>query len=123
MSDKLAKDSDRVYSRDVTDLKEDLDASLRFALGDEYANRPETIHAIIDGLQHFDDLEQSLMAVKTRLGIPAFGQVVLYHLNNGTSLMNQSAVMTNARALERLGMTVVDLGWPNEVLNPMEQIP
>lgn len=69
-------------------------------------------------LNHFDDSQSALQDVKARLGTAVFGQVLLYHLDNQTSLMGQSEVFTSGSSLAELGMTVADLGWPNSALNP-----
>ncbi|MCI4659718.1 hypothetical protein [Cryobacterium zhongshanensis] len=108
---------DRSESRDVAHLKEDLEASLKFALGDDYANRVADAQAIIDGLEEYRDTSDALRAVQARFGNLMFGKVTLYHLENGTALSRDAEVVTFTRSLKRLGMTVADLGWPDEALN------
>lgn len=74
---------------------------------------------LVGNLNHFDDSQSVLRDVKERLGAAAFGQVLLYHLDNRTSLMGQCKVLTSGCSLPELGMSVADLGWPNASLHPL----
>lgn len=116
----VAKTTQRIHSTDVEHLKEDLEASLRFALGDEYTDRATEVQAIIDGIEEYGP-QTALRTVKEQFGAAVFGQVTLYHFENETSVMGHAEVLTFPRNLAKLGMTVADLGWPDEALKPMYQ--
>lgn len=108
----------RSHSRDINHLREDLEASLRFALGEAYEPNGFEVETIMGKLVSFDESQVALCEVQIRLGNAAFGQVTLYHLDNQTSLAGWSESLTRTSALVSLGMTVADLGWPNEELHP-----
>lgn len=108
----------RIHSRDIAHLREDLEASFRFAFADDYEKRAEEVAAVLAGLESYRDSQQVLRDVKNTFGAALFGKVTLYHQEHRTSLMGQSEAVTSRTSLRELGMTVADLGWPADVLNP-----
>lgn len=109
--------ADRIHSRNPYHFKQDLANSLEFVLGDEYVAHASIVQGILELLHEDRGNGEALTAVKTQLGVPAFGKVLLYHLWNKTSLSNDAEVLTSTRSLAQLGITVADLGWPDEALN------
>lgn len=110
--------STRPLSRDVNHVRQDLAASLAFALGpDAPAAETDTAERIIASVASWGDSQQCLLDVRTVLGVRTFGLVTLFHLTGNTSLRGQSEVFTTRRALGQMGLAVRDLGWPASQLN------
>lgn len=108
----------RVHSRNPKHLRDDLAASLAFALGNDPDPSDVTKAAnIIESVESFDDSQQCLHDVRTGFGPQMFGRVTLFHLAASTSLRGQSEVLTHGKSLEDAGMTVRDLAWPASQLN------
>lgn len=104
--------NERVLSRDVSHLREDLTASLAFALGEDRAVDIPVVESIVADVKDYGDVQEALHCVRILLGTVAFGRVTLFHLAAGTSLRNASEFMTHSRSLEDHGLTVYDLAWP-----------
>lgn len=111
--------NDRVLSRDPLHLRDDLAASLVFALGDDPAFGDVVAAAdIVESVQSFDDSQQCLHDIRTILGKQAFGRATLFHLAASTSLRGQSETLTRRQSLDEVGMTVRDLEWPLSQMSP-----
>lgn len=109
----------RIHSKDINHLTEDLDAALRFALGDEYVAKATTITLLTKNFTSYRDSQTVLRDIKHRLGAAVFGKVLLYSMENQTSLSGHAASISSIGALVQLGMTVADLEWPNDSLHPL----
>jgi hypothetical protein len=108
----------RIYDRDPEHLRADLADSLEAALGDwATPEQHERAGMILTSLAQSGDAQQALRDVLAAFGTQVFGVVALFHLEARTSLMGDAEVLTFARHLARLGMTVADLGWPADTLN------
>ena len=105
--------NNRVFSRDVNHLRDDLRASLTFALGPESTSDRELIaSSILDEMTGFDSSPQCLDSIRTRLGPRVFGHVTMFHMYAGTSLSGVSSYATSVRTLLQNGLTLRDLAWP-----------
>jgi hypothetical protein len=103
---------------DIETMRADLAASLRFAFGDLYTAYAVRAESVVDVLVDDRDAQTALIAVKAQFGTNVYGQVLLFHVENNTSLKIHAEALTFTRALKRQGMTVADLGWPDESLKP-----
>jgi len=103
----------------VARLKDDLEASLRFVLGIHFAKVESDAQVISEGIVKPRDGQWALLTVRTLFGIPVYGQVLLFHLENKTELLHDAEVLSSSQELARVGMKIVDLDWPNESLNPI----
>lgn len=106
--------NNRVFSRDVNHLWDDLHASLTFALGPEpTADTQFVASSILDEMTGFDSSQQCLDSIRTRLGPRVFGHVTMFHMYAGTSLSGVSSYATSVRTLLQNGLTLRDLAWPH----------
>lgn len=111
--------NNRVMSRDPLHLREDLAASLVFALGDDPGFGDVAAAAdLVESMQSFDDSQQCLHDIRTTFGKQAFGRATLFHLAASTSLRGQSETLTRRQSLAALGMAVRDLEWPLSQMSP-----
>jgi len=117
----------RWLSRDPRHIREDLREALTAAVtavhGEKVTNQHWVMVALIVGRLDLDGIEATLLATLSQFGVAVFGALLLHNLETKNSLMNQSEVMSRPRRLKELGLTVADLGWPNEVLRPEYQTP
>lgn len=114
--------NNRVFSRDVSHLRDDLRVSLTFALGPEPTSDSELVaSSILDEMTGFDSSQQCLDSIRTRLGPRVFGHVTMFHMYAGTSLSGVSSQATSVRTLRQNGLTLRDLAWPPSQLKEQFQ--
>lgn len=76
----------RSSNSEIEHRKEDLVASLRWGLADQYNAKADVVQAIVAELHDSHNSWLALRAVKTALGTDVFRRVLLYHRANQTSL-------------------------------------
>ncbi|SDH39102.1 hypothetical protein [Microbacterium sp. 77mftsu3.1] len=117
----------RMHSRDPEHLQEDLAAALTSAFVYVFGRSgpPEgarnTATGIIDSLNSHDQSQDVFHQVRTKLGTAMFGAVALHCIRTQSSLAGQAETLTTVRSLKEIGLTVDDLGWPNNELHPAYQ--
>ncbi|MFF2053758.1 hypothetical protein ACFVU2_19295 [Leifsonia sp. NPDC058194] len=116
----------RWLSRDPQHVREDFREGLEAALiavhGDAVTNDQWVMAAMIIGLvEGFNDIETVFVATLSEFGVAVWSALLLNSIEAKNTLMNQATVMSHPRDLARRGLTVADLGWPNEVLHPRYQ--
>jgi len=113
----------RWQSRDADHIREDLRASLTFALGPESTTgEVEIMEWILESVTPESDPYESLVKVLRRFGGgQLFGAVVRFHLEARTSLMPYAENLARPASLAEHGYRVHDLWWPASVLHPAYQ--
>lgn len=119
MTDSDTEEVKRIHSKNVEHLQSDLQASLVATLPTA-AQRHRGL-AIVSSLKDYRDSQEALREVLAAFGPIAFGSVLLFHIENETSLAGHAESMTVPTNLAKLGLRVADLGWPREVLHPKYQ--
>lgn len=108
----------RANSRDPRHYRADLAASFEAALGDGATDdQCEQVEVILDAIFETGDPRRALFDVLEGFGPKVFGAVLLFAIEAETSLMGAAEVATSRDALDCLGLSVADLGWPEDVLS------
>lgn len=114
----------RIHSRDPEHLREDLAAALKVARAPELSRTTPADRHLADAI--IADLadtgaQGALRQVARQLGARILGIVMLFSMEAETSLSGDAEVMSTQDALASMGLELVDLGWPEEVLHPRYQ--
>lgn len=118
---------DRWRDRDPEHIREDLntalDVALASVLGDALTAKDRAkADAIVAATHGYNESEWCLTETLAQFGPKVFGAVLLHNLEAKNTLMGQSASLTRSRSsLAALGLTLEDLGWPNETPNAQYQ--
>lgn len=104
-----ALQEDRALVREGATLKQDFFDSCKNA-GINLGSLPLGIDELLDA----GDGTAAMKAVIQGPGPRAFGAIARDAMLRGTSMTNTAEVMTRRQALHMLGLTVDDLGWPED---------
>lgn len=119
MTDNDTDEVKRIHSKNIEHLQSDLLASLVATL--PTAAQQHRGREIVDNLKEYRDSQQALREVFSAFGASVYGAVLLFHIENETSLAGHAESLSIPTNLAKLGLRVTDLGWPREVLHPKYQ--
>lgn len=109
----------RIHSRDVTELREDLAASLDCVLGANPSDEDQEKKLLVmEALTEARDAQHALRMVLIVLGPAVFGKVLRFHFEAKTSLMGHGEGLSSKKVLATLNTSIRDLQWPAKILHP-----